>query len=306
MIQKLLDRLAGKNGEIARKQDCDFRQLVVVAAENEESKLSDADLDWAAETLKECGKTIEDLQANVTQYRRVVALQEQGAKREELAKRASSLDKKYVAEDLKEGQRHREALNKLLALESERDRAILEAGNAAAAAADYYALIEPPEEYCELTRHQGELQRQIKQHEEAIDGDIYLVVETTGGAGHCQTPSGLWANISKFPALLARQTLEHLKRGERSLTRERKNELEGQLEAAQREVERRKKALQNLHKEVDAIGGRMEKIMQAQLADPKNFRMVKAGPTRDELKKQHAAKFGLGANDPGIRITTGR
>ena len=117
---------------------------------------------------------------------------------------------------------------------------------------------------------------------------------------------GIQPSIGEFPAAVLAQAKIELASLDRQAVAQpalRKQLLE-RIAAAEKAVADTERQLRRARKQRDTIQGKLE-ALAAEHLKPENFELVRARPTRDELAKRHAARFGFGPDDTGFSHTTG-
>ncbi len=297
MIAELFQKVTRRKQERKAAIVKDIRTLVRLLAESElgVSEL-DVDADWYADVLEAEGWTEGELRANVDAYKQRVAQSKLAAQADTLRKAAATAEQAWRDADEAEGRRRQEAHTHLQQLELQMARAIEAAKRATAAKSDLIASAALSDEERELLDEQAKLNQRKAVILRALDPHAHIVDGRAFDAVY-------WGHVNETPAVLLRQTKAALADKKTGYSPERRKELESQLAAAERSVAAREKELAAVEKQAAAINEKLRKLADARLF-PESFRLIRATPTRDELRKQHAQRIGV-ADGPAVAISVG-
>lgn len=283
----------------------DFRDIVIWAADKEnggrdgsiillvtdetlEEADPDVDVDKIIGVMEAGNFSMDDLAKNVELKKRrdrlFVAHQDGDRRKAAL----DDLEKRYVAENLAETKRHQEMRKHLDELREQRDAALRSYNESEVARGDLFATSAPSDESLKLHAAFMQLTKQIGLLEESVNPS------KRGLWGNDQpTPGDVWPNVNTHPAAHAAQCKRALDDEKAPLSKSRRDQLTKQLAAAQAIENEKKAELAAARKKLDVVREQLAAAEQDRYR-PENFAIVRAKPSPDDARKEHAKRFGYG------------
>lgn len=299
VVQSIFDRVLRRKREQNIVAAKDIRQLICLIGDSELGVKVDIDEAHFADVMDSGGWSDEDLRVNRDkQYLPRVAKHKLAMQEEELQRKAQQAEQALLAEREAEGRRRQEAHRRDQQLELEMTRAINAANVAVAARSDLIAGAEVTDEERALSDVLAITNERIRTLQNALDPNARVL-----GANRAPIDNVIWANVSEHPAKLAAQTKVMLSNKNMSLSAGRRKQLESQLAAAETAIADRRKQLTITEKERNKINKRLAILNEEKLL-PQSFRLVRAEPSADELRKRHALRMGVHSGT-GVTVRTG-
>jgi hypothetical protein len=269
----------------------DVRSLIRIIAENELGIAAyEIDMEFYSDALDRSGITAADLRLNVEIFKQRHRWKELAEQISSLEETAYNAQKVFDEEDLAEGRRRKQALERLETLETARNSSSKQFAAAVSAHSELMGGADTSELEKSLTDQLENLNGSIRRITLAKDPDyVGRPIETSRGG---MSPGGtLWANVEIATAGLLKQTRKALENVTDAAKRER---LESQAKAAEVRLQNDAKELKTLEKRRDAILKQLSGLVSEKLK-PENFRIRKATPSRDDKAKLLAQSMGYGA-----------
>jgi len=285
-ITDLFARLRHHKHEQKIAAASDIREAIVLLAGADTRKKINIDLAHYGELFEAEGLTEQDIQLNIDNYRERLRKAELVSQGDTLKNRAAEAEKAHTAADIAEAKRRKQAVGHLQELEMAASRALQDSLDVVEAQGDLVAEARTTPEEQRLIEELAAVNKTIRRLRIAIDSKFSEF--TDGRSIGIGAPT--WASLTEHPATLAAQTKYHIKNTD-SLTKERKAELKRQQDTAEEATGAAEKELVLAEKQLARLSAKLDKFNAAKLL-PESFVIVRAKPTAEALRKQHARDTG--------------